>query len=117
MANRVALIENGTVINVIMADDKFLDTLSGEYVILPNSPAVGTGFTYVDGVFTAPNKTAQWVAQTAHRDWLTEMTTLEKDLPDWLEYHIEYAHNGICGDTVQQVIYNRKKALRAAKPD
>lgn len=61
-------------------------------------------------------KTAQWVAQTAYRDWRTELTLLEKDLPDWLEYHIEYAHDGVCGDPAQQVIYNRKKALRASEP-
>lgn len=99
-----------------MADDKFIQSLSGEYVILPSRSTVGPGSTYVDGVFTAPNKTAEWVAQTAYRDWRTELTALEKDLPDWLEYHIEYAHGGVCGDTVQQVIYDRKKALRASEP-
>jgi len=61
-------------------------------------------------------KTAQWAAQTANRDWRTELTALEKDLPDWLEYHIEYAHGGVCGDTAQQVIYDRKKELRASEP-
>lgn len=116
MINRIAIIENGKVINVIMADDKFIENLSGEYVVLPSRSTVGTGFSYVGGVFTAPNKTAQWVAQTAHRDWLTELTSLEKDLPDWLEYHIAYAHGGVCGDPAQQVIYNRKKALRASEP-
>jgi hypothetical protein len=45
--------ENNVVINVIVADQEFIDNLpnSAEYVLLTDG---GIGWTYVDGVFVPP---------------------------------------------------------------
>ena len=49
-----ALIKNGTVQNVIVADQAFADSIASEWDAVVPSEGVGIGWTYADGVFTAP---------------------------------------------------------------
>ena len=49
MTNRYAIIENGTVVNVVVADAQ----LAAENGWI-DCPVAGPGWTYTDGVFTAP---------------------------------------------------------------
>lgn len=49
MANRFAIIQNGTVVNVVVADAQ----LASEHGWI-DCPAAGPGWTYADGVFTKP---------------------------------------------------------------
>ena len=54
-----AKVVDGTVTQVIVADADFVSTLLGTWVLTPydaeaKTGKVGIGFTYADGVFTAP---------------------------------------------------------------
>lgn len=49
MTNRYAIIENGVAVNVVVADAEFAATQG--WVACPDA---GPGWTYADGVFTAP---------------------------------------------------------------
>jgi hypothetical protein len=49
MSNRYAIIKDGIVINVVVADAQIAST--NGWI---ESPDVGPGWTYADGVFTAP---------------------------------------------------------------
>ena len=49
MTNRYAIIENGVAVNVVIADAEFAATHG--WVECPDA---GPGWTYADGVFTAP---------------------------------------------------------------
>jgi hypothetical protein len=49
MTNRYAIVENGVAVNVVVAD---ADTASTNGWI--ECPVAGPGWTYADGVFTAP---------------------------------------------------------------
>ena len=54
-----AQIENGKVVNVIVADQAFVDTLSGTYVdISTETPTPGIGWSYDGSAFAAPEVTA-----------------------------------------------------------
>jgi len=64
------LIKNGKVENVIVADEDFIAKISGDYdhiepmdTVLEKSLGVGVGWTYADGVFTAPPPVQQVVQQ------------------------------------------------------
>ena len=56
MENNIAIIKESKVINVIVASDEFAATLQGETVNVTGQE-VGIGYTYTNGVFTAPLKT------------------------------------------------------------
>lgn len=49
MTNRFAIIESGTVVNVVVADAQI--AAENGWIDCPNA---GPGWTYADGVFTAP---------------------------------------------------------------
>jgi hypothetical protein len=49
MTNRFAIIENGTVVNVVVADAEIAS--ANGWIACPDA---GPGWTYADGVFTAP---------------------------------------------------------------
>lgn len=49
MTNRYAIIENGVAVNVVVADAEYAGQLG--WVECPDA---GPGWTYADGVFTAP---------------------------------------------------------------
>jgi hypothetical protein len=49
MTNRFAIVENGIVVNVVVADAQ----LASEHGWI-DCPRAGPGWTYADGVFTAP---------------------------------------------------------------
>jgi hypothetical protein len=49
MTNRYAIIENGVAVNVVVADAEIAS--ANGWV---DCPVAGPGWTYVDGVFTAP---------------------------------------------------------------
>jgi len=49
MTNRFAIIENGTVVNVVVADAQI--AAENGWIDCPDA---GPGWTYADGVFTAP---------------------------------------------------------------
>lgn len=51
MSNRYAIIENGVVTNVVMADAEF--AIANGWIACPEG---GPGWAYADGVFTAPPK-------------------------------------------------------------
>lgn len=49
-------------------------------------------------------------------DWLRDMAASDKDMPRWLEEHIEFSHAGRTPSTFQQAAYDAKKVLRGQKP-
>ena len=49
MTNRYAIIENGVAVNVVVADAEFAS--ANGWIACPDA---GPGWTYADGVFTAP---------------------------------------------------------------
>lgn len=49
-----ALIKNNTVQNVIECDQAFADSIASDWDAVVPSQGSGIGWTYVDGVFTAP---------------------------------------------------------------
>ena len=51
---RVALIENGLVINVILADNSYHPDAGVEAIALPDNSPIGEGWAYANGEFTAP---------------------------------------------------------------
>ena len=52
-----ALIKNTLVVNVIIADQAFADSIASDWdAVVPATPDVGIGWAYVDGVFTAPTQ-------------------------------------------------------------
>jgi len=53
MAMRVALIENGLVTNVIVADNSYQPDAGVEAIALPDNSPVGIGWAYANGEFTA----------------------------------------------------------------
>ena len=58
MENLIAIIKEGKVDNVIVASDEFAATLPEETVNVTGLE-VGIGYTYANGVFTAPVKTLE----------------------------------------------------------
>ncbi len=48
--------------------------------------------------------------------WKAEMAKTDKDMPRWLEDHIEAAHGGVAGNAFQQSAYDVKKTVRARRP-
>jgi len=50
------------------------------------------------------------------RDWETEMSSFDKDMPRYMENHIRDEHDGNCKDEFMQAKYNAKIAKRAEKP-
>lgn len=68
MSNYAQVI-NGVVVNTIVADADFIETLpnSNEYVLLTNG---GIGWTYdiIDNVFIAPQPYPSWILDVNH-DW------------------------------------------------
>lgn len=55
-----AVIKNGVVINTIVADQAFVDSVSSDYGACVRidqlDPVPGMGWTYVDGVFAPPEE-------------------------------------------------------------
>ena len=51
---RVALIENGLVINVILVENSYHPDAGVEAIALPDNSPVGEGWAYANGEFTAP---------------------------------------------------------------
>jgi len=49
-------------------------------------------------------------------EWRKEMIAAAQDMPDWLEYHLKFAHSGVSGNDAQQILYDAKILLRAEKP-
>lgn len=58
---------------------------------------------------------AKWAKAKSRRDWGIDLAAAAKDMPDWLEGHIEHVHNGDAG-IGQQTAYDNKKAVRGRKP-
>lgn len=59
---------------------------------------------------------AQWEDQKLMKEWLYKIRETDKDMPRYLEDHIENAHNGVCNNEFQQTAYDNKKKLRSQKP-
>jgi hypothetical protein len=61
---RFALIKDNLVVNSIDADQQFADGISGDWQAVVNttemSPPPGIGWTYINGVFTAPPIPPDW---------------------------------------------------------
>lgn len=51
------------------------------------------------------------------RDWKRQMAETDKDMPRWLEDHIENAHSGSAGNARQQTAYDNKKSMRLGNPE
>ena len=73
MENKIAIIKEGKVDNIIVASDEFAVTLPEETVNVTGQE-VAIGFSYANGVFTAPVKT------------LEEKTSEEKQ---WRDYELQ----------------------------
>ena len=73
MENLIAIIKEGKVDNIIVASDEFAATLPEETVNVTGK-GVGIGYTYANGVFSAPVKT------------LEEKTAEEKE---WRDYELK----------------------------
>lgn len=76
MDNRYAIIENGIVVNVIIADADYA-TQNG-LVACPNA---GPGWGYMDGIFTAPIE--QSISETptpTKEELLTQLQTLQQQI-------------------------------------
>jgi len=76
MDNRYAIIENGIVVNVIIADADYA-TQNG-LVACPNA---GPGWGYMDGVFTAPAE--QSISETptpTKEELLEQLTALQQQI-------------------------------------
>jgi len=58
MENLIAIIKEGKVDNIIVASDDFAATLQDETVNVTGK-SVGIGFSYANGVFSAPVKTLE----------------------------------------------------------
>ena len=58
MENLIAIIKEGKVDNIIVASDEFAATLQEETVNVTGQE-VGIGYTYANGVFSAPVKTLE----------------------------------------------------------
>ena len=60
MSKEIALIRSEAVINVIIADDNFIEHISNEYDAVVDvtgvSPRPGIGWTYRDGVLLVPEE-------------------------------------------------------------
>jgi len=53
---------------------------------------------------------------TAQELWDRDIAATDKDMPRWLEEHIESAHSGVAGNVFQQIAYDNKKVIRGQKP-
>lgn len=57
----------------------------------------------------------KWALAQLRQQWGTDMVEVTRDMPDWLEDHIEHVHNGDAG-LKQQTAYDNKKVVRGRKP-
>ena len=76
MDNRYAIIENGIVVNVIIADADYV-AQNG----LIACPTAGPGWGYMDGIFTAPIE--QSISETptpTKEELLTQLQTLQQQI-------------------------------------
>lgn len=76
MDNRYAIIENGIVVNVIIADADY--ATQNELIACPNA---GPGWGYMDGVFIAPIE--QSISETptpTKEELLTQLQTLQQQI-------------------------------------
>lgn len=70
MDNRYAIIENGIVVNVIIADADY--AAQNGLIACPNA---GPGWGYMDGIFTAPVEQLTPTTQTPTKEELLEQLT------------------------------------------
>jgi len=68
---RYAIIENGTVVNVVVADAQL--AAENGWIACPDA---GPGWTYADGVFTAPVVVEPTVATPTKEQLMAELTAL-----------------------------------------
>lgn len=71
MTNRFAIIESGTVVNVVLADAQL--AAENGWVACPDA---GPGWTYADGVFTAPIVVEPTVTTPTKEQLMAELTAL-----------------------------------------
>lgn len=71
MTNRFAIIESGTVVNVVLADAQL--AAENGWVACPDA---GPGWTYADGVFTAPVVVEPTVTTPTKEELMAELTAL-----------------------------------------
>lgn len=50
------------------------------------------------------------------RKWKDEISATDKDMPRWLENHLEADHGGITSNPFTQAKYDSKKEIRSRKP-
>lgn len=60
MIKQYALVENGIVINTIVADANFISTLTGQWIEYNDSRPAYIGTELVDGVLVAPQPFSSW---------------------------------------------------------
>ena len=76
MENIIAIIKEGKVDNIIVASDEFAATLQEETVNITGKE-VGIGYTYDNGVFSAPVKTLE--EKTAEEKFWRDLELKESD--------------------------------------
>jgi len=59
-----ACVKNGIVENVIVCDHAFADYIANKWDAVVPSQGSGIGWTYADGVFSAPEESQQMVARS-----------------------------------------------------
>ena len=72
---RYAIIENGTVVNVVVADAEIAST--NGWVACP---VAGPGWTYTDGVFTAPVYVAPTVVAPTKEELLAQLQAIQAQI-------------------------------------
>lgn len=50
------------------------------------------------------------------REWKGAMLRTDRDMPRFLEDHIEHSHDGLADNSRQQKLYDDKRTLRGEKP-
>ena len=88
MENNIAIIKEGKVDNIIVASDEFAATLPEETVNVTGK-RVGIGYTYANGVFSAPVKTLE--EKTAEEKWWRDSELQASDYIVPLTDHPQHA--------------------------
>ena len=72
--------------------------------------------TFDAGIVKKAEMEAAEIANAPLVAWKVLMEATDKDMPRWLENHIEHSHGGVADNDYQQAAYDEKKKLRGQKP-